>query len=310
MGDAATEQEQLEQTTTATDEQLQEQPSAEGEGHDDVVLEGEQTAEEESPAPQKRNPIRSMRKRIKEQNRELRESRGANESLREEIARLNQTIRNASQPQQPAAEAVPTQRPTLQSAGYDTDRYEQQLDQWYQEQMGQMIEDRLGQQSQDATQQRQSAAFDQAISGHYERANALNVPDYEVIEDAAARMMGLELVEAIQATSEKSEQLIYFLGKRPEKATEIRTLYEQNPGKATLALGELSSQLTLKPKTKTPPDPEVPVRGGGGAQGSPAFNKHYKDLQKAYDAGDLTEIRRVRQQAKAEGIELPFNITE
>jgi len=290
-GEAAVEDEAAVALESEVDDTLKGGDDADGTV--DIVLEGEESQEAvKSP----KNPVRDMRKRIKEQNRE-------NSALREEVNVLKQAMQSGGTPrvEEPKV-VVPTERPTLASTNYDTGEYELQMEAYMAGGVERAIDKRLI----NAKQQDNNKADESSIAEHYKRATDLNVGDYEEMEDKAIEALGVDIVQSLQTTVDQSEMLIYYLGKNPKKAAEIRSTFDRNPAKATFELGTLAAKLTLKPRGDKIPAPDDPLGGGGGGV-NPHYNKYFKMLQKAYDDGDLDTARKVRTEAKDKGVELPYN---
>ena len=277
------------------------------EEHDEIVLIGEEgEVEETTPAPPKRNAVRDMRSRIKEQNKENRDLNDTVRDLQKTVAQLT-----AGGVAPAVVESQVKVKPTLAEYSYDTDKYEAALDTWHDTNLDARLDKRQSVTARTSADESASRITEEAITGHYARASDLNVPDFEATEDAAINVLGANLVQAIQSTSGKSELILYYLGKKPEEAARIAALYQTSPGAATLALGELSSKIALRPRTSNAPNPDMGVKGGGGVQSQPAsYNRHMKALQKAYASGDLQAAQDVRKEAKAAGVELPFNVAE
>jgi len=280
----------------------------------EVVLVGDEDEQSEKPAP-KRNPIVDMRKRIKEQNRENKEVKSELDKLRERLAQYENGQAPASAPS-PAPSAAPTAQPniadeppTLEECGYDTTLYQQKMVAWNRELVKQTVDEQYGDQSAREQRRASETRAEAAVTAHYQRASELKVSDYVQAEDAAVEVLGAQLISSLQTTLDQSETLIYFLGKNPDKAQEMKELFDTNPGKATFALGQLSSKLTLLPKGKKPPNPDVPLTGGGGSVNASTYNRYLKQLNVAYDEGDINTAKDIRAQAKAEGITLPFNVS-
>jgi len=275
------------------------------EEHDEVVLIGEEEEQEElKPDPPKRNAVRDMRKRIKEQNTENSDLRSTVRGLQDQVNQL--TAGGVAAP----VVSQPKVKPTLAEHSYDSDAYETALSEWHDDQFNARMDERESNTSRNSNHASATQKVEEAITGHYARASDLNVPDYEATEDLAIETLGANLVQSIQSSADNSELILYYLGKKPEKASEIAALYRISPGKATLALGALSGKITLRPNTTKAPNPDMGVKGGGGTQSTASYNKHMKLLQKAYAEGDLQQARDVRTAAKAAGIELPFNVAE
>lgn len=298
MGDDAALKEEIEGTPAI-------EPIDDGE-HDEIVLIGDEEQEDEvTPTPPKRKPVQDMRKRIKEQNDENRDLRGTVRDLQDKVAQLT-----AGGEAAPVVAPTAKGKPTLAAYSYDSDAYEAALEEWHDTRLDARLDKRIGAQARTSEQDNVTRETEKAITGHYARASDLNVLDYEATEDAAIATLGADLVQQIQASAENSELILYYLGKKPEKASEIATLNRISPGKATLALGAIGSKVTLVPRTSSAPNPDMGVKGGGGGQSTASYSKHMKALQKAYVDGDLQAAQDVRKKAKTAGVELPFNVAE
>ncbi len=304
MGEEAQLQEQDQQNLD--DQQL----PAEIEGEVEIVLEPIEGDEETtSEPPAKRSPvIRDMRKRIKALNRgnkdlvtELAEARAENERLKRSPVSQEPIITDP---------VVSDAEPTLEGCGYDNQKFQTEYSIWNAAQQDKKWDERMGERE---NREKESSATEQKeelIQGHYQRASDLKVGDYEAIEDVAVEALGVELVQAIQTTVDNSETLIYWLGKNPEKAAALSVQFEANPGKATFELGKLASRISLRPKGKGPPDPDVPVRGGAGPVNASLVSKYLKKMEVATDEDNPLEARqKVRAEALAQGVELPYNTT-
>lgn len=275
----------------------------------EIVLEGEQETAPAAGKPPKRATVRHMRERIKELNRDTKDKSKEINALQARIDELEERLASAAQSQ---TSPVPTnaqgapRRPTLSDYDYDTDRYEAAFAEW-------VIDRTTAAQDQRQAQAATTQQAESRIAQHYERANKLNVLDYEQAEDATIQVLGAEFVQSIQATIPDSEKVLYFLGKNPEKLHYFHNLFASEPGRATFELGQMSTKLTLVPKRKTPPDPDIPIKGGGGHAGNPKYQKYLKELQGVYGSGKpgaLQAARDIRKRAMAEGVELPLNPLE
>lgn len=106
--------------------------------------------------------------------------------------------------------------------------------------------------------------LDNSIDEHYERAEKLKVADYSEAEGVAAEIFGDEKSKIIIANTDRSELLMYHLGKNPVKAEKYSQMLS-NPAtmvRALMELGGIANRLTAVPKTKPAPDPETEVPGG------------------------------------------------
>lgn len=274
---------------------------------------GEQTAEEEesveivhaddSPASddegkKPKGPPRRIRKLL-ERNQRMSDEAEAREAenrlLRMQLERLAGTEKKDA----------PKEPPTLESCGYDEQKYQQAVADYYAGTSRSLIGEELKKLATSQQQEQYQRERKSAIEAHYERADKLKVPDYDDAEAKAVEVLGRETVEDIAAQADDSELLVYYLGKNPAKAEEIANLVRINPVKATFALGKLASGLSVRGKTtKTQtPDPDSPESAGGGSGGS--WEKRLeKAREKAAQTGDMSHVQRLKKEARAAGVNL------
>lgn len=97
---------------------------------------------------------------------------------------------------------------------------------------------------------------------HYERATEIGAKDYSETEDKAIESLGNELVNHIIENFEDSQYLLYYLGKNTHEADRISGLIQNKPILGIAELGRLSSELKVKTKTSTAPNPDEEIEGG------------------------------------------------
>lgn len=253
----------------------------------EIVLEGD------SPSPNgERKQGSGVRRLIKRIDR----AKSENEALRAENELLR---RNASG--QGNAEDRPLKRPTMESCGHDEDEFNRQLDA-YEEQRDKRF---LSQVQSSVTQHVQPANNGPSpIDKHYERAEKLNVSDFNEAQDAAIEVMGQAVVSQIAENFSKSEYLIYYLGKNPVKAQEIQRLAASNPIAAAAELGVLQNKLSLKPKTRQSIDPEAKLEPGGSAPTTAdAWGKKIDAMRDKVSQGkaSMKDLLALKQQAREAG---------
>ena len=124
----------------------------------------------------------------------------------------------------------------------------------------------LAEQAQATSQTASNETLATDLRAHYDRADQLKVSDYEATEDAAIDVLGNDLAKQIMIQSEKSQVLMYYLGKNPAKAEALKRLFESPTTvvKGVLELGRLEVKLKPQSKRSSAPDPETVVEGGGG----------------------------------------------
>ncbi len=123
----------------------------------------------------------------------------------------------------------------------------------------------------------QATRHDESLKGqiakHYERAEALKMPNYEELEDKAIESLGKDFAKQIMANSSQSEFIIGHLGANPAKAEALKQLAQTNPLKAFTEALELGGKLSRKSNIKTAPDPETVVDGGMASTGKSGWSK-------------------------------------
>ena len=99
---------------------------------------------------------------------------------------------------------------------------------------------------------------------HYKRADTLKVKDYDDTEDKAIAILGQDVTNQLIGASDKSPEVLYYLGKNEKVAKELADLLKSNPVKGVLRIGALEAKLIARPKSKrnVAPDPDTELSGG------------------------------------------------
>ncbi len=146
---------------------------------------------------------------------------------------------------------------------------------------------------------------------HYERAQEMKAKDFEETEDKAIAILGNEVVNHLIQSSEKSHIVLYYLGKNPDIAEDIKSLIDTDPVKATLQLGRLEAELSVKPKADLEPTPDPDTELQGGTPSAGQNNKFQKKLNrlrdKAAEGGGggnkaMLAISNLKREAKEAGV--------
>jgi hypothetical protein len=144
---------------------------------------------------------------------------------------------------------------------------------------------------------------------HYERAVEIGAKDYSETEDKAIEILGNENVNHIIDNFPDSQFLLYYLGKNPQEAERISLLIRDRPIQGVAEIGRLSSELKVKTKTVTTPNPDVEIEGG--EPGGNANSTLLKQLDKLRDnAGknptqaNMKKIMDFRKKLQEKGIKL------
>lgn len=127
---------------------------------------------------------------------------------------------------------------------------------------------------------------------HYKRADALKVKDYEDTEDAAIAILGRDIAKQVMASTEKSERILYYLGKKPDTAREIKELLETDPIQGVLQIGRLEARLMVKPKASSEPapDPDSELEGATSPQPSD-YERKLDKLRDQATSGDRADMQ-------------------
>jgi hypothetical protein len=119
----------------------------------------------------------------------------------------------------------------------------------YQEHIAKGVEIKMQQQGEQRTKSEteQRQLNDRQVA-HYKKADTLGVKDYDDTEDVAIAILGQETVNQLILKSDKSPELLYFLGKNKDTAEELAGLIKSDPVKGVLRLGALEARLKARPK--------------------------------------------------------------
>jgi hypothetical protein len=145
-----------------------------------------------------------------------------------------------------------------------------------------------------------SSELETRQTAHYKRADELKVADFDDTEDKAILILGKEVTNQIISASDKSPELLYWLGKNPGEAEVIANLIRINPVKGVLKIGALEARLKSRPKAKTvtAPNPDEELRGA--TLGSSSANDRKLDkLRTAAASGGQKEMSALMEFKRA-----------
>jgi hypothetical protein len=241
-----------------------------------VSIDGEtppQTEEEfqGQPAPEW---VKELRKTSREQAKKIRE--------------LEAEKLTAAQPVQ--TEALGSE-PTLEENDYDEAKFKAKWKTWNAKQAEQETKTRERQQQAKSEQD----AWNAKLAAYREA--PLKVPDFEEAEHATTEALnptqqGILIIGP--DTPAVSKQLIYALGKNPNKLKELSAI--KDPVKFAFAAAKVLEKLTVTPR-KTPPAPETQVRGSASVSG--AVDSTLAKLQAEADkTGNRSKVNAYRRQQR------------
>lgn len=249
----------------------------EDEGEFDIVVGDEKPKEQDEddfhgqPAP----------KWVKELRREKKES---DRRIKELEAKLNE---------QNKPETIELgEKPTLESAGYDTEEFEKQLIDWtakkakFEQQEAAKREE----------QEKAAKAWQDKLNNYEAKKTAIKtkVRDFDEAEEIARDVLTQTQQGILLHGAEKPELLIYHLGKNPQKAKELAAITD--PIQFSFAAAKIDAQIKMtarKPSTS----PERKPSGSAALSGS-VDNTLAKLRADAEKTGDYTKVNEYKRKLK------------
>lgn len=241
------------------------EPGDDDEGETFIGFDGE---EEEEAAPASEGDssvIRDLRRKLREQEREL------------------NSFRKATQP----AKVELGPKPTLESCEYDEERFEAELTNWHVQKSKAEAQQREAEEAEN----RQRAEWEAKAKAYEADKASLGVAGYDEAEAEVFSVLPRE-IQALILRTDKPAALVYALHRSP---TKLETLSKLNLADAALQLGEWKAGLKVT-KRKTP-NLDRPLTGKATANGG---SKELERLEReAARTGDRTALIRYRKQMNA-----------
>jgi len=250
---------------------------AEAEDDDEVVVSINGVSpnpedEEETHAP---TWVRDLRKQYREEKKRVKE--------------LEQRIEHLSQGQQPARQPL-GEKPTLEAADYDTERYERELAAWY-ERKRENDDQLAAVQAERAASQR---AWEQQLGSYQTAKSDLRVRDFDRAEEIVQDTLSVMQQGLIVQGAEDPALLVYAIGKNPVKAKELSSITD--PVKFVFAVARLEKDLKVT-KRKAASQPEKKISGNGRPSGS-VDNTLDRLRAEAERTGDYTKVTQYKRQMR------------
>jgi hypothetical protein len=258
---------------TAADEG--DEPEAEAEEEEGVVV----TIGEEAPPTEEEEPERAP-EWVRDLRKQYREEKRRNKELQEKLAEVSGAPK--------AAELG--QKPTLEAADYDTERYEKELAAWY-ERKRKHDEVEAARQAEAETAERE---WKQKLEGYQSAKAGLKVRDYDDAEEVVQDAFTVTQQGMILQGAENPALLVYALGKNPKRAKELASI--KDPVKFAFAVARLETQLKVT-KRKASSKPEPTISGTGRPSGS--VDSTLERLRsEAEKTGDYSKVYAYKQRQK------------
>jgi len=244
---------------------------------DDVVV----SIGEEPPPPEEKTHapewVRELRKANREKERKIRELE----------AKL-QTTTTETKP------VVLGAKPKLEDHDYDSDRYEQALEQWYERKKQVEAQAEAAQQAEQA----QREAWQSRLNAYGKAKAELKVRDFEDAESLAQEVLNVTQQGIVVQGADNPALVIYALGKNPKKAQELASI--KDPVKFAFAVAKLEKEEKELKVTnrKAAPPPERTIQGTGRVSG--AVDSTLERLRaEAEKTGNYTKVLQYKRQKQA-----------
>ncbi|WP_151687292.1 hypothetical protein [Acinetobacter nosocomialis] len=184
------------------------------------------------------------------------------------------------------------EKPTLESAGYDTEEFEKQLIDWtakkakFEQQEAAKREE----------QEKAAKAWQDKLNNYEAKKTAIKtkVRDFDEAEEIARDVLTQTQQGILLHGAEKPELLIYHLGKNPQKAKELAAITD--PIQFSFAAAKIDAQIKMtarKPSTS----PERKPSGSAALSGS-VDNTLAKLRADAEKTGDYTKVNEYKRKLK------------
>lgn len=152
---------------------------------------------------------------------------------------------------------------------------------------------------------RKAVQDEQALENHYIKVQKMNVnmEDYLSAEDKAIEYLGAEVASVIIKDFDNAPHILGYLGTNQAEAEKLRNLIKSNPVRGLSAITRLESELKVKPKSKTIPNPDEELEGGTTSGDMSADERKLEKLRKEADiSGNMNKVlafkKEMREKAK------------
>lgn len=243
-----------------------------------VITLGEEALPTDDEAAKAPAWVRELRQQHKDQARRLRELEEENQKLK---APPKQELKA---------------KPTLESCGFDEDKFERELTAWHEAKRRQEEE----QTRQQAAVEAERKAWQATLDAYEASKKELKLADLDDAEDAAKAKLSVTQQGVILHGSAKPALLLYVLGKNSKELDRLAAI--SDPVKFAFAVAQLEVQVKVTTK-KTPPPPEKMPPAGGKTAGAGLDNTLEKLREEAHRTGNYTKLHQYKaaQREKAAG---------
>lgn len=246
----------------------------EDEGFVAVTIGGEAPPPEDEETERAPEWVRDLRKQYREEKRR-------NKELQDQLAKTTGAAKVAEL----------GEKPTLEKADYDTERYEKELAAWYERKRKHDEVEAARRSEADAVERE----WKQKLEGYQSAKATLKVRDYDEAEDVVQDAFTVTQQGMILQGAENPALLVYALGKNPKRAKELASI--KDPVKFAFAVARLETQLKVT-KRKATSKPEPKVTGTGRISG--AVDSTLERLRAdAERTGDYSKVFQYKKQKRS-----------
>lgn len=273
------EEPEAEEETDATEAEAEEvEAEAEDEEEDFVVtINGEAPDPEDEEEARAPDWVRDLRKQYREEKRRTKE-------LEQKLAQMERGSAPAVQPL--------GQKPTLEAADYDTERYEKDLAAWY-EKKRQHDERQISVQAEQKAVQQE---WEKKLESYHSSKADLKVRDYEGAEDVVQDTLSVMQQGMIVQGADNPALVVYALGKNPKKAKELASITD--PVKFAFAVAKLETNLKVTSR-KASAKPEKKVSSGTGRPSGSVDSTLERLRAEAERTGDYSKVFQYKKQKRS-----------
>ena len=205
-----------------------------------------------------------------------------------ELQKQNRELQAKLQTAAPAQQVTLGAKPTLESADYDTARYEQQLEAWYARKREVEAQERQARE----VQEQHTRAWQEKLEGYAKAKTELKVKDYDDAEAIVQQALNTAQQGVILQGADNPALVVYALGRNPKKAKELGAI--QDPVKFAFAVAKLEKD--MKVTNRKPPAPESTVRSGTPASANDSTLERLR--AEAERTGNYSKVVQYKQQLR------------
>ena len=206
-----------------------------------------------------------------------------------ELARKNRELEQQLGQVQKRDEPQLGPKPTLESAGYDTEVYEKALDDWKERKAA--VDRKRAEQFE--AHKKEQERWEAEIESYKTQKSVLKVKDFDDAEDVVNSVLNQTQLGIIVDGAQNKALVMYALGKNEKKLAELSQI--TNPVKFAFAVARMETQLKTQPR-KPQSAPEKSVKGSASTTGS---DKRLDQLYtEAAKTGDLSKVRAYKASLK------------